>query len=38
MNEFERETVINASDGEPLVRIWTAQTLSRPSMMSPLIP
>ncbi len=25
MNSFERETVINSSDGDELVRIWTAQ-------------
>ncbi len=25
MNSFERETVINSSDGDDLVRIWTAQ-------------
>lgn len=25
LNAFERETTINASDGDPVVRIWTAQ-------------
>lgn len=25
MNPYERETVINASDGDSLIRIWTAQ-------------
>lgn len=25
MNPFERETVVNASDGDDIVRIWSAQ-------------
>jgi hypothetical protein len=25
LNEYERETIVNASDGETIVRIWTAQ-------------
>lgn len=25
MNSFERETIVNSSDGDDLVRIWTAQ-------------
>ena len=25
MNAFERETIVNASDGDDIVRIWSAQ-------------
>lgn len=40
LTPFERETVVNSSDGDELVRIWTAQRkyIGRAGELSPLRP